>query len=571
MTLYTEGLIVRPGRNLLDDVVTGQFDAAAAAGEESLVRTPVASIMRSWELDIAENGPITAPGAPAYGVPPTQEPETPLLSADEARSRIKEAGLDLSVGDEGIREGVLDILIARKRAERERQQVLQNAPASTIPLQLLASFAASAIDPINVASAFIPVVGEARYASMLASAGTRAARFGVRARVGALQGAVGAAVVEPIVLNAASREQADYDLSDSLMNVAFGTVLGGGLHATGGLISDLRRAKLLADVKAESAALPAPNETVNAQRSGLPETMAKGDDAPAAAIRQSLEKALIADRQRIAEEARSQAIDELSNSLASELEELSSGRIPNKAALAEERDQVSQALAQLENSFKPLAKQYQSEKLTRKEAEQAARASIDKQRSRLDARLREIDQESDLPARITRTRSSLAQLQNRQVPTAMARQVEARQLELSARLPGTARATAEAAPWPIRENALRAAIAQSVTGKQVEVESLFRLPDPAALERIKQPAVRPVDPVGQRASSSADEAQKTLDITDPATLDQLLADELALTDEVARQAGIDTAPSYREADELLADAETYAAAYRAAALCQLRN
>ena len=51
----------------------------------------------------------------------------------------------------------------------------------------------------------------------------------------------------------------------------------------------------------------------------------------------------------------------------------------------------------------------------------------------------------------------------------------------------------------------------------------------------------------------------------------MLADEQALTDEMAAQAGIDLKPFMREADELAADAETYAAAYRAAALCQLRT
>jgi hypothetical protein len=94
---------------------------------------------------------------------------------------------------------------------------------------------------------------------------------------------------------------------------------------------------------------------------------------------------------------------------------------------------------------------------------------------------------------------------------------------------------------------------------------------PAALEQIKQPATRSADPAAERASRAADDALKTKDIADPATLDKLLADELALTDEMVRQAGINPASIYREADELLADAETYAAAYRAAALCQLRN
>ena len=38
---------------------------------------------------------------------------------------------------------------------------------------------------------------------------------------------MGTALVEPIVLTAAQREQSDYDLVDSFIAVSFGTILGG--------------------------------------------------------------------------------------------------------------------------------------------------------------------------------------------------------------------------------------------------------------------------------------------------------------------------------------------------------
>ena len=81
---------------------------------------------------------------------------------------------------------------------------------------------------------FIPIVGQTRFASMVARAGLTGARF----RKGAMEGLVGIAAVEPLVYTAATREQSDYDLVDSLIAVTFGGVLGGGLHVGVGKLKD---------------------------------------------------------------------------------------------------------------------------------------------------------------------------------------------------------------------------------------------------------------------------------------------------------------------------------------------
>ena len=69
---------------------------------------------------------------------------------------------------------------------------------------------------------------------MVARAGLTKARFGK----GAIEGLVGIAAVEPLVYTAATREQSDYDLVDSLIAVTFGGVLGGGLHVGVGKLKD---------------------------------------------------------------------------------------------------------------------------------------------------------------------------------------------------------------------------------------------------------------------------------------------------------------------------------------------
>ncbi|HBM7739289.1 TPA: hypothetical protein LZ417_005308, partial [Escherichia coli] len=119
------------------------------------------------------------------------------------------------------------------------------------PAQIAASLGASLLDPLNIASAFVPVVGEARYANLLARAASPLGRAGVRAGVGALEGAVGAAIIEPLPLLAAAQDQTDYGLSDSLANIALGGLLGGGLHTVGGAISDALKRRVVGELDAQ--------------------------------------------------------------------------------------------------------------------------------------------------------------------------------------------------------------------------------------------------------------------------------------------------------------------------------
>lgn len=577
MTLFTDGLIIRKDRNILDDVVTGQFDAAEAAWDQQAFDNPVNALRRIGELTRAEQGRVVQQAYPAYGIPERRaEPETPLLTAEQARARIKEEGLDLTVEDAGIRAGALDILIERKREEAQRKLILDNAPASTIPVQLLAGFGASLLDPINIASAFVPVVGEARYASMLARAGTSvAARAAVRAQVGAVEGAVGAALVEPLVLYASAKDQADYGAVDSLLNVAFGSVMGGGLHSAGGYISDVRRGTLLDGVKAETPAVQvAAGEApkVSPQQFAL-----RVDEDPMLALRDSLERGIQGDRARMAEDAGRQARETLMPEIRAELQEIASGKLPNVRELKIEQGAIQKTLDTLDDTFKARAKEFQGQRMSRKKAERAARESIAEERKRLNERKAEIESATDVNRQAEIARGELNALQRGEIPQRYQSRIDAETGRIASGfdLRQTARAKAEAAPWKVRESALRAAVAQSVTGRPVNVEAIFDLADPAkraaALQRLKEPVDTVADPEGEIASYAAGETSDALDGTDLADMERMLADEQALTDEMAAQAGIDLKPFMREADELAADAETYAAAYRAAALCQLRT
>jgi len=93
---------------------------------------------------------------------------------------------------------------------------------------------ASLLDPVGLAIGFIPLVGQARYAKLAESGFKTASRM---AR-GAEAGFVGTLGVEPFIYADKVQSKADYDMYDSLANVAFGTVAGAGLFAVGGKIAD---------------------------------------------------------------------------------------------------------------------------------------------------------------------------------------------------------------------------------------------------------------------------------------------------------------------------------------------
>lgn len=158
----------------------------------------------------------------------------------------------MTVGEDGITEGLASLL-AERHDERSAFQTTLSRSRGGIGLgaaQFGVALAGSVLDPLNVASAFIPSVAVARGATMAAKIRPAGAARAVRQRLdgktsgsrfatGTIDGAIGAAVVEPLVIGAAALEgDDDYTLMDSFLNVALGSALGGGLHWGAGKISD---------------------------------------------------------------------------------------------------------------------------------------------------------------------------------------------------------------------------------------------------------------------------------------------------------------------------------------------
>jgi len=230
------------GLDINENVKTNGYDlykstlgeTLGAVAEDAWNFNPLPSAIRFFELEANRN----------------EDTNEPLISRDELNKKY--SNLDLFF-EQDEKQSTVDILVNRKTLERERQSIIARGPEGSFNpfnsgfytggAKLGTSLAVSIADPINIASAFIPVVGEARFASLVARQGLTKAR-GIR---GVVEGAVGAAAVEPIVLTAATAEQADYGLMDSFLNVTFGSIIGGGLHIGAGALKDFRTRRAFED------------------------------------------------------------------------------------------------------------------------------------------------------------------------------------------------------------------------------------------------------------------------------------------------------------------------------------
>ena len=215
-----------------DQYKTNLFESLGAVGKDNWNYNPVISLM-------------------TYGDTLEAEKESRLQNIEPVdrnvlNERYKDIGLYF---EQDEYQSVVNIMVDQKEKELERQSIIQRGPkGSWNPLdggfyvgaaKLATGIGVSFLDPINIGVSFIPVFGQANFARVAAATSFRTARL---AR-GAVEGAVGATLVEPIVYGVAQKVQADYDLVDSFMNIGFGSVIGGGLHVGAGKLKDMKTAR----------------------------------------------------------------------------------------------------------------------------------------------------------------------------------------------------------------------------------------------------------------------------------------------------------------------------------------
>lgn len=190
-----------------------------AAAEDGIVRAPTRSMIDAsmrWEVN----------GQPVF----------PLMAQSEQMSS-EQANAEFGIPgklkfDAPIRRMAAERIAQLKRDELERQQVMQYGPGGIgqFATQLAGGAAGGLADPINLAATFLPLGIFARAGAVVE--GLTASRLAATVAEQALQGAAGAALLEPMVYFPAIQEHADYSFADSALNI----LMGGGLGAVGGAI-----------------------------------------------------------------------------------------------------------------------------------------------------------------------------------------------------------------------------------------------------------------------------------------------------------------------------------------------
>jgi len=171
-------------------------------------------------------------GTPASGYSEPQD----LMQPSEAQAKYP--GIKVT---QPVSERLAQALYEAHHAEELRQDIIARSDGSLLasaPVGFAVSLAAGLLDPVNVAAGLVPIVGEARVASMLARASGALGRAGVRAGVGAAEGAVGMAALEPVNYALDRFEGNDWTMGEAIRNIAMGAVFGTVLHVGGGFIKD---------------------------------------------------------------------------------------------------------------------------------------------------------------------------------------------------------------------------------------------------------------------------------------------------------------------------------------------
>jgi hypothetical protein len=237
MSLWTEPPRIRQFRTL-DEFPAPGLDALGATASQALYDSPLQQIQRRLEDSRARDPyvwEIDETGARIVG-------DKPRVDRTTAIDRAKAEGVDLKIPDEGVTEDYLQLLIKRKKEYQQRQNVIDRGPKGVVfgTAQFVSALGASLLDPLNLAASFVPVGQLVAPAMALraSQAATLGARTAARAGVGAIEGAVGQALLEPLTYYSYDQEQLDYTVVNSLQNIAFGALLGSAAHTGFGLIRD---------------------------------------------------------------------------------------------------------------------------------------------------------------------------------------------------------------------------------------------------------------------------------------------------------------------------------------------
>lgn len=238
MPILTDGVIKRQGQ-VLEEYTPSFSEYAGAKFDQAIDFNPMNVIGDSSDLNEALNETVNVSPAAAFGGVDLKITPKLRMSEMEIKDKADAAGVEINIPKEGLTGEAVDMLIARRRRQNKQNDIINRSEFGTrsaagFGIQLGASF----LDPLNIGLAFVPVIGPARYEALLMKQSGKFGRAALRAKVGTAEGIAGIAAFEPINYKLHRTLQDDYSALDSLINIGFGGVLGGGLHVGGGLIRD---------------------------------------------------------------------------------------------------------------------------------------------------------------------------------------------------------------------------------------------------------------------------------------------------------------------------------------------
>ena len=230
--------------NGYDQYQVGLKESLGAVAADNWELNPAMSTFKNWQIykakSISEEGERSPHNQTIFRV-----------NREKLNKQYSSLGLYF---EQDEYQSVVDIMVDNKIEENERKNIMSRGPQGSFnPLsggfyvgaaKLAVGIGTSFLDPINIGASFIPIYGQARFARSIAKAkgmGEKSAKAFRRTRLkrGVIEGAGGALLIEPLVYGVAQRIQADYDIYDSFLNVAFGSVIGGGLHVGAGKLKDM--------------------------------------------------------------------------------------------------------------------------------------------------------------------------------------------------------------------------------------------------------------------------------------------------------------------------------------------
>lgn len=147
----------------------------------------------------------------------------PLLTREEANLKYSQYGVTFT---SSIRQNEADIIAAKKIKETALRERLANTEGTFMSgaSSLLGGMAGAMLDPINIATAFIPVTKVIPALRAFEATGA----WG-RIAVKGIDGLVMNSLVEPLPLWMAGIDQRDYTMADSLFNITAGGLFGAGI------------------------------------------------------------------------------------------------------------------------------------------------------------------------------------------------------------------------------------------------------------------------------------------------------------------------------------------------------